>query len=228
MRSCNSWSDFQWPPKETFKYFRKNEVFHASFYGFAQFFLLFKISIFYVLQNEPNWAKIHPVWGRRQNYLISPRIYFEVLCLNSFSRSCVHWTAEVPRVGLYPCLSWNVDFLQPNGFPVSRLEVRYARSCAGKQHNTRTESAPYFCRSNVHLFNWRSETNGWNLKSLFIVKLWIVSWSCVAKTLNYFCRNAAQFLNIDSLTHRLVVGLLITSHPDSLRRRSQSTRSFQD
>ena len=33
---------------------------------------------------------------------------------------------------------------------------------------------------------------------------------------------------LDSLTHRLVVGLLITSHPDSLRRRSQSTRLFQD
>ena len=33
---------------------------------------------------------------------------------------------------------------------------------------------------------------------------------------------------LDSLTHRLVVRLLITSHPDSLRRRSQSTRSLQD
>ena len=45
-----------------------------------------------------------------------------------------------------------------------------------------------------------------------------------------WCRNAAQFLQhrLDLLTHHLIVGLLITNHPESLRRRSQSTRSFQD
>ena len=42
-------------------------------------------------------------------------------------------------------------------------------------------------------------------------------------TLPSFCQH-----RLDSLTHHIVVGTPHHSHPESLRRRSQSTRSFQD